>query len=73
MLITGFWLFYTSSGLSSIIFSTMFSSKLNGVTYPSSEFAFSRSVGISLFTYIFAFPFPFFASCTRFDTGEFSS
>ena len=25
----------------------------------------------SIFTYIFAFPFPFLASCTRFEIGEF--
>ena len=26
---------------------------------------------LSSFTYILAFPFPFFASCTKFETGEF--
>ena len=65
--------FYTISGLSLIILSTIFCSILNGITYPPRYLAFSLRTGISSFIYIFYFPFPFLASCTKFETGELPS
>ena len=66
-------LFSVISGLSFKILSTMFSFSLNGTTYPSNVLAFSCNNEFSSLTYILDFPFPFFASCTKFETGEFPS
>ena len=65
--------YYTISGLSLITVVAISSSKSNGVTYPSRFLAFCLKLSFSEFTYILAFPFPFLASWTKFETGEFPS